>query len=301
MRLTVFALLLTAFTIPALASEPLVTPVIPPGAAAERVLGDMKMTDGGSWDGTLFWFPDTRLRVLFVYDPTDRTCVPALENTPVVTAVFCDAHGNVFLCDNSDGSICRLDHRKLVPVFRHEGTPTRKPNDLAVDHRGGIYHTVTSTNEIWYTPPLPPTGPDNKRGESRVVSTRVPKPNGITLSPDGRTLYTSAFLEKKIYAFTIGDDGSLSDGRVLASMDGGGPERGADGMTVDNRGDIYCCGPHAVWVWNPAGKLLGKIPVPEKPVNCRFGGGFYDPTMNLLYISAGGSLYSIKLNAVGVR
>ncbi|MFK7778776.1 MAG: alpha/beta hydrolase fold domain-containing protein, partial [Gimesia sp.] len=74
-----------------------------------------------------------------------------------------------------------------------------------------------------------------------------------------------------------------------------GPDKGADGMTVDRAGNVYCAGPTDIWIWNPDGKLLAKIKTPTRPINCAFG----DSDLRSLYITAFGGLYRQRMNAYG--
>ena len=123
-------------------------------------------------------------------------------------------------------------------------------------------------------------------------------PNGITLSPDGSILYVASFVPKKIWAYSLtpqpGGQLKTGAGRILASMDSG-PEKGADGMTTDRAGNIYCAGPGAIWIWDPTGTLLDRIPVPTRPINCTFG----DPDMRTLFITGFGGLYRVRMRISG--
>ena len=96
-----------------------------------------------------------------------------------------------------------------------------------------------------------------------------------------------------IWAFQVQPDGTLGDRRRFAEMDAG--RGGGDGMTIDERGNVYCAGQGSVWVWNPQGKLLAKITPPEAPANCVFGG----PDGRTLYMTARQGFYSIRVNLKG--
>ena len=74
-------------------------------------------------------------------------------------------------------------------------------------------------------------------------------------------------------------------------------ERGSpDGMKVDVDGHLYCTGPGGVWVFDDAGRQLGRIVTPEKPSNCAWG----DEDWRSLYITARKSVYRIRLSVQGV-
>jgi len=259
------------------------------GASLEQVVRGQGMPDGPAWDGRFLWFPDVKKRQLLRYDPADGQVTVVLSDAGVISATAMDPQGRLLISENPLRRISRLDASGPVVIVQHaEQKPPRNPNDLAVSREGAIYHTLTATDEVWYT------SPDGSRSEAAA---RVPKPNGIALSPDGRTLYVSAFAEKKIYAFEVQADGSLGGERVLATMDDGTKDLGADGMTCDSAGNIYCAGPKHIWVWSPRGELLTKIEVPQKPINCEFA----DPDLKSLYITAGDSIYRLRMNVAGGR
>lgn len=266
-------------------------PLVQEGAAGrlEQVVSGQGMPDGPAWDGKFLWFPDVKKRQLLRYDPGDGKVTVVLDKAGVISATEMDHRGRLLLSENPLRRISRFDGEKVVAVVEHaEHKPPRNPNDLAVAEDGSIYHTLTATDEVWYT------SGDGSR--SKAVAS-VPKPNGIAISPDGKTLYVSAFVEKKVHAFEVNGDGTLGPGRVLAAMDDGTKELGADGTTCDSAGNVYCAGPKHIWVWNSQGELLVKIDVPQKPINCEFG----DADRKSLYITAGDSIYRVRMNVTGAE
>ncbi|MEM0969670.1 MAG: alpha/beta fold hydrolase, partial [Verrucomicrobiota bacterium] len=165
---------------------------------------------------------------------------------------------------------------------------TRRPNDLVVDRSGGIFFTLTKAGEVVYLSP---------DGTAKTVATGVETANGLILSPDESILYVAEFLPKRIVAFDVGEAGALSHRRVFATLDDGKPDlRGADGMTIDRAGNVYCAGPESMWVWAPDGTLLDQIPVEGKPINATFGG----QQLRDLYITGFGGLHLQKMLVSGV-
>jgi len=95
--------------------------------------------------------------------------------------------------------------------------------------------------------------------------------NGIDISPDGKTLYVNESVQRKIWAFRIQRDGSLTDKRLLIEF----PDFGFDGMRIDVDGNLYATrhGKGVVAKISPEGKVLREIPVlGSKPSNICFGG-----------------------------
>jgi gluconolactonase len=68
-------------------------------------------------------------------------------------------------------------------------------------------------------------------------------------------------------------------------------------MKIDSRGNLYCCGPGGIHVFNPSADLLGVIPMPEPTANFAFG----DDDLRSLYITASTSLYRQRVRVPGLR
>jgi gluconolactonase len=100
-------------------------------------------------------------------------------------------------------------------------------------------------------------------------------PNGITLSPDQKTLYVSQSDPKAAIwkAFPIQADGSLGASRVIADVTSMVPDhRGLpDGMKTDTAGHLWAVGPGGVHVMTPEGKLVARIDTKMACSNCCFG------------------------------
>jgi len=115
--------------------------------------------------------------------------------------------------------------------------------------------------------------PDGK--VTRLLTQKeIDKPNGIALSPDEKTLYVidsdpKVGGNRKIWAFRVADDGSLSKQRLVYDF---GKGRGGDGLRVDLKGNLWVAAginkprgnagesldvPAGVYVISPEGKLLG--------------------------------------------
>ena len=132
---------------------------------------------------------------------------------------------------------------------------------------------------------LPPGATD-----ARVVAADVVKPNGIVGTPDGRYLYVADIAAGKTYKYVIGAEGSLTDRRLFVTQ-------GSDGMTLDERGDVYIKG-DGVTVYDTAGGKIAHIRVPESwTANLCFGGR----DKKTLFITASEGLYVIRMRVRGVE
>ena len=126
------------------------------------------------------------------------------------------------------------------------------------------------------------------------------QPNGIAFSPDETTLYVSesgfshdADVPRHIRVFDVAADNRLSNGREFCSIDVGL----ADGFRLDEEGWLWSSSGDGVQVFDPDGKLCGRILLPQTAANLTFGG----PDRTRLYITATKSLYALEVRAKGAQ
>ena len=251
----------------------------------EEVSTDFGLCDGPAWDGRgTLYVPDVKGQTLYRYAKGQRE--PVLKDAGRFSASFYN-NGQLFLSDNGNARIVALQGKSLVEVAVLDATdkPTRRPNDLVVDHDGGIYVTLTRQNQVIYISP---------DGSQSVAVDGIETPNGIALSPDEQTLYVAAYVPKEIWSYGLKTPGQAHSGRLFAKLDSG-PDKGADGMTIDRAGNVYCAGPKSVWVWSADGELLFEMETPTRPINCAFG----DADMRSLYITCFGGLYRQRMLVSG--
>lgn len=279
-RCLVVALLLSALNVGSASVVDRSVPLV-------KVDGEFGLADGPAWDGGSLWIPDVKGGKLFRYYPKQKKLQLVLADAGRISASFFN-NGQLFLSDNGNAEISWLKGRAKERIAGQDpaAKPPARPNDLVVDRHGGVFYTLTRQNQVVYIAPT---------GEQRVVVEGIQSANGITLSPDGQTLYVAAYRPKEIWAYDVGRAGATSGGRRFAHMDDG-EALGADGMCIDRAGNVYCAGATAVWIWNSAGELIDKIETPERPINCAFG----DSDLRTLYITGFGGLYRQRMKTYGV-
>lgn len=198
-----------------------------------------------------------------------------------------DAHNRIILFENRD--------KRKVLFEAFEGKHLNGPNDLWIAPNGDIYFT-----DAYYHRNYWPEGQHEGqavRGVYRLTPTGVvtrvisdyKQPNGIIGTPDGKTLYVADIEDRKIWRYEILPDGTLTDKTFFAP-------HGSDGMTIDNRGNIYLT-MGKVWVYSPEGELIREIEIPESPSNLCFGGEERD----ILFITARTAVYTLKMTVRGVQ
>jgi gluconolactonase len=237
-----------------------------------------------------------------------------------------DKQGRLISCEGTENGpggrrrVVRTDMKTgkvEVLTERYEGKRYNSPNDVVVDAQG----------RIWFTDPL--YAPDRSIMEheheavyridtdgkvTRVVTQpAIGRPNGLAVTPDGKTLYVidSIYIRpdanRKIWAFDILPDGSVAKQREVYSF---GRGRGGDGMRLDMQGNLWVAAgiaaprtanesadvPTGVYVISPQGELLGRIPIVEDVItNLAFGG----PDKMTLYVTAGKTIFKISTAVAG--
>ena len=200
--------------------------------------------------------------------------------------------------DNRTVSAFRLsDGARTVVAADYQGRAFNSPNDVAVRADGLVYFTDPDFQRGRRADAMGGrTGVFRvMNGQVTLVDDTVRQPNGIALSPDGRTLYVGAYGENRIYSYAVQPDGGTSGRSVFATV--GSP----DGVTVDCAGNVYWVS-HTegrVHVFSPAGTELGTISSGPEATNAAFGGS----DRRTLYITAGRTgdygIYSIPLGVPG--
>ncbi len=299
--------------------------LFPKDARLEELWNDGEFTEGVAVaaDGTVF-FSDIAFKVenpgrVMTFDPGTGKVSVHCEDSGKSNGLFFAPDGRLLAaCGANAGArgVCEITpDGKLRKLFeRWNGKRFNAPNDLVVLADGTIF-----VSDPKYVGPEP-MEIDHMSvyriatdGTVTRATTDVEKPNGVNVSPDGRTLYVaetnngSTDVTKQdpttkkgrmtLNAFPIRKHGTLGEKRVLVDF---GKATGVDGMTVDSKGRIYAAVRDAdrfgVRVFSPDGKELAYLPTPALPTNCCFGRG---KTSNVLYVTAGIGLYRIRTNVTG--
>jgi gluconolactonase len=280
--------------------------IVPASAKLEKLWGDGEFTEGPAYgpDGRVY-FSDIGNRIM-AYDPVTGKTSVYRDPSGRANGLDFDPKGRLIAAEgaNTGGNrrvtITEADGTIRVLADKWKGKRLNSPNDLTIDTKGRIYFTdpryVGDEKREIDTESVYRIDPD---GTLRQIITDVQKPNGIILSPDMKTLYVADSNPKgnqHLLAFPLKADGSVGEKKPLYDF---GKERGIDGMVVDVKGNIYGAAGDGktggVYVFNPEGKKIAFIPVPETPSNSVFAG----KDRKTLYVTAGKSLYQIGLKIEG--
>lgn len=301
------------------------SPIVPAGATLKQLWNEGDFTEGvaAGPDGNIYFSDISRGdhpgRIL-CYDPKSGKTIIFCKDSGQSNGLMFNHKGELIAACGANGgkiALCHITKSGDVKVLveHYQGKVLNSPNDLVIHQSGAIYFS-----DPRYIGPEPVELDhmslfryDPQDQSLLRVTTEITKPNGVIVSPDGKTLYVaetnngtkniaeagSQELKKKmtLNAFPINKDGTLGKRRILHDF---GDQLGVDGMTVDTNGNIYAAVRSAdrfgIVVFDPHGKELAYIPTPELPTNCCFGIGELSKT---LFVTVGTGLYQIELNSTG--
>lgn len=280
-------------------------------AAVERIAFGNRWAEGPVWFGDgryLLWsdIPNNRIR-RWVEETGEVSTFRAPSNN--ANGNTRDPAGRLVTCEHLTRRVTRTEYDGAVSVVAAsvDGRRLNSPNDVVVASDGAVWFSDPTFGIRGYyegeraEPELPGrvyrVDPDS--GEVSPVVERLTLPNGLAFAPDQTRLYVveSDPERRGIYVFEATDGGrGLDDGRFFIDAEGGHP----DGFRVDADGNLWCgwgMGPglDGVRVFNPEGRLIGQVDLPERCANLCFGGRW----RNRLFMAASQSLYALYVNTQG--
>jgi gluconolactonase len=272
--------------------------LIAKGAKLAKFSGDFSFTEGPACDpdGNVFFTDQPNNRIMKW--STDNKISLFGENFGRANGMYFDRKGNLITCSDEKNELWSIapDRKVTVLIKDFEGKRLNGPNDLWIAPNGGIYLTDPFYKRTWWDHQTMEQDGQHvyylAPGASKLIKvvTDFKQPNGIIGTPDGKYLYIADIKDNKTWRYAINHDGTLSGKKLFAEL-------GSDGMTIDNKGDIYLTG-KGVTIFNPDGILIEKIPIEESwTANVCFGG----KDRHLLFITASKSVYGLKMKVKGVR
>ena len=287
--------------------------IVAEGEAPVRLADSYSFTEGPATDarGNVY-FTDQPNNRIYRWDCESGEITLFTDQSGRSNGMYFDAQGNLIACADMDNQLWRFDMRstsgRLLPQGRkngqaeilitdYRGKLLNGPNDVWISKDGGYYLTDPYFKRDYWT-----RNPERQQpveglyymapgGKQLVMlDSTLNQPNGIVGTPDGKHLYVAEAKENRILRYDILTDGSLTNRQVFANM-------GSDGMTIDDRGNIYLTG-DGVTVFNKDGQKIAHFPIPEDwTANVCFGGKEH----NILFITASKSVYTLKMLVHGVK
>ena len=312
-------------------------PIVPPNAKLEKLFESHVLTEGVSVapDGMVYFSEitfsnksrDSKGAIeaghIWKFDPASSKTSIFRSPSGMSNGIKFDASGNMLVAEGADYGGRRLTRtdmktgKSYIIAGMFEGRPFNAPNDITIDEKGRIY--FSDPRYLGHEPieqPLMAVYRIDTDGSIHRIITDAGKPNGVAVSPDQKTLYVvsndngSAGIERlspdtpvrkgnmALMAYDLAADGTAKFRKTLIDY---APFDGPDGLVMDKQGNLYVAvraeNRPGICVYSPEGKELAYIKT-EVPTNVGFGRG---DDSKLLYITAGSSLYRIRLNREGYQ
>ncbi len=312
-------------------------PIVPPDAKLEKLFESHVLTEGVSVapDGMVYFSEITfsnksrdakgviEAGHIWKFDPASSKTSIFRSPSGMSNGIKFDAAGNMVVAEGADYGgrrVTRTDMKtgkSYIIAGMFEGRPFNAPNDITIDEKGRIY--FSDPRYLGHEPieqPLMAVYRIDTDGSIHRIITDAGKPNGVAVSPDQKSLYVvsndngSSGIERlsadtpvrkgnmALMAYDLAADGTAKFRKTLVDY---APFDGPDGLVVDKQGNLYVAvraeNRPGIFVYSPEGKELAFIKT-EVPTNVGFGRG---ADAKLLYITAGSSLYRIRLNREGYQ
>jgi gluconolactonase len=302
--------------------------------AIHRVATGFQWAEGPAWceQGNFAVFSDVKGSVQYRYIWETGQVTPYRKESFNSNGNAFDFQGRQISCQDDPRRVVRYEHDGSMTIIadNYQGKALNSPNDIAVHPDGGIWFTdplyggqLSEGHPDLGAGPFNPGGlRDPRPGNTgvgifgptkQVLPTQIYRwdpsgrldvvatgkvPNGLAFSPDWKLLY---FLwGGEIAVADVVGNNKLSNIRTFTDCVVDGVRCGSDGMRVDRAGNVWSpsnapLGYSGVTVWNPRGKLLGRIRLPEVCANLTFAG----PKRDWLFMTASQSIYLLRLNIQG--
>lgn len=279
--------------------------VVGPSVAFEKLATGFLFTEGPLWnaDGHYLLFsdmPGDRIRRW----SKDGGVVEFRSPSNKSNGLTWDHQGRLLACEHATSHVTRTEADGSITVLasHYDGKELNSPNDIVVKSDGAIYFSDPTYGRMEYYGVPRPTQLgfqgvyrlDPTAKTLILLADDFKQPNGLCFSRDEKHLFVNDTERGHIRMFDVRPDGTLSEGTVWAETtgEGGGAP---DGMKIDSEGNVYCCGPGGVHVFNPSATCLGVIRVPEIAANLAWG----DADYRSLFITASTSLYRVRVRVPG--
>ena len=287
-------------------------------SSVEQLGTGMRWAEGPVWfgDGRYLLLSDIPNNRIMRYDDATGAFGVFRQPSNFSNGLGRDRQGRLLACEHLTRRVTRTEYNGGITVLADSfnGKRLNSPNDIICKSDGSIWFTDPpfGIGGTWEgdraTPELPHSvyriAPDGKLG---VATAELAGPNGLAFSPDEKKLYVvegRAQPNRLIWAYDVGANGALSNKTKVVDANGPGS---IDGFKVDTDGNLWCGwgsngSPGAkaeeldgVMVFNPQGKPIGFVRLPERCANLTFGGA----KNNRLFMASCHSLYALYVETHG--
>jgi hypothetical protein len=274
------------------------SPIIADGAKVEKVAGGFFNISGGAIDGSgNLYFVDAKWQTIYRFSPDDRQ-VTMVRNNPLepVQLAFDKAGDLMVISYAGNGTVYSLkpdSHGDQITLLKSVPSEARPGMNVVLPatfwrNDNDFLEKIPVEKPYQFVSPdgstFVPAGEDFVSGELYYGSKihDVLRAFGMVTVAPNQPYFVSDESGEKTYSGSVGVDGTIGDLKLFA-------EQGGEGLTWDESGNVYIAAGQ-IFVYNPAGKLIDTIEVPERPSQLLFGGS----DGKTLFILARSSLYAVK-------
>ncbi|MGN6457306.1 MAG: SMP-30/gluconolactonase/LRE family protein [Achromobacter mucicolens] len=288
-------------------------------SSVEQLATGFRWLEGPVWfgDGRYLLVSDIPNNRILRWDETTGEISVFRQPSNFSNGLARDRQGRLLSCEHLTRRVTRTEYDGSITVLadRFDGKPFNSPNDIVCQRNGASWFTDPpfGIGGHWEgdkaTPELPHSvyRIDPANGRVTLALADLAGPNGLCFSPDEKVLYIVESRHQPnrvIWAFDVGTDGALTNKRLHVDAQGPGA---IDGIKCDEAGNLWCgwgsngsadAKPEeldGVMVFNPAGKPIGHIRLPERCANLCFGGA----KRNRLFMASSHSLYALYVETRG--
>ena len=252
--------------------------------ATSTLLDGLCFAEGPRWRDGKLWFSDMHAHRVCTLDARgDMEVVVDVPMQPSGLGWLPD--GRLLIVSMLDRKLLTYSDGRLAEFADLSKLARYHCNDMVVDHSGrayvGNFGFDLHNNQQPVATELIMVSPD---GHAQVVADDLLFPNGTVITPDNKTLIVGETFAARLTAFDIAEDGTLSERRVWAQLEGAVP----DGICLDEAGGIWVASP----VSNEAlrvlegGEVTDRIKVETQAYACMLGG---QDNRQLFILTAGSS------------
>ncbi len=286
----------TALTISIDRLDPAIDSVISNEISVDVIGTGYKWSEGPLWieSEKMLLFTDVPTNTIYKWTaekgaevyltPSGYTGTIPRAGEPGANGLALDDEGNLILCQHGDRRIAMMNTPVGKPSAdfttlsdKYHGKRLNSPNDVVFNNYdfyftdppyGLIKNMQDSSKEI----PFQGVYRITSKGETVLLIDSISRPNGLAFSSDGKKLYVASSDPDKArwYQYEMNDSMQIVSGKILHdATEQAKTEKGLpDGLKVDHKGNIFGTGPGGIWIFNPTGKLIGKIKLMEPASNC---------------------------------
>ncbi|MFX1496193.1 MAG: SMP-30/gluconolactonase/LRE family protein [Promethearchaeota archaeon] len=243
------------------------------------LLKDLKFPEALRWYDNKLWFSDMETRKITSVDMKGTAkSIIEIPNRPSGLGWLPD--GSLLVVSMEDRKLLQLESGIIKEFMDLSGFATYPLNDMVVNEQGYAYIGHFGFDYINNQPFVPATIiMVTSERKTKIVAKNMSFPNGMVITPDGKTLIVAETLSARLTAFDIRNDGTLNNRRLWANLKSIPP----DGICLDEKGAVWVAAPgkHKAVRVLEGGEITHAVNVKNDAYACMLGG----PNLTTLFIA----------------